>query len=319
MRPLVVYRSPATARPGDHRHQQQGEETAGQRQRRVARRADDQARGGAAPAPARAIRTSTEPWVLARVASGVESTISVVPLISPRFQPRPRSTRASVSRPRESPGARAETTPAQSSVTPDAAAMGSRPTRSTRGPVTSEGRNIAPMCMPMTNPTSPRLWWCSRMCTGVIVMIATIAIWVSTITVAPTATPRAQGSATGPGTARTGTDPVGSTAGASSGGAAASSCSASARATWNGSGRRNARRNSPASPNATAESRKGPASAGMPSRTASSPSTSTELGPATAPNVVATNAIDTAVPRDCSGARSVPAYRACRLVAVPAP
>ena len=41
----------------------------------------------------------------------------------------------------------------------------------------------------MTKPTSPRSWpWC-RMCTGVIVMIATIATWVSTMIVAPTNTP----------------------------------------------------------------------------------------------------------------------------------
>ena len=57
----------------------------------------------------------------------------------------------------------------------------------------------------------------------------------------------------------------------------------------------------------------------MPSDLARSPSGPTRLGPATAPNVVETIAIETAVARLCGGARSVPAYRACRLVAVPAP
>ena len=45
------------------------------------------------------------------------------------------------------------------------------------------------MCRPITSPTSPRSWSKWRMCTGVIVMIATIVIWVSTMIVAPTYAP----------------------------------------------------------------------------------------------------------------------------------
>jgi hypothetical protein len=42
------------------------------------------------------------------------------------------------------------------------------------------------MCTLMTSPTAASPWWWARMCTGVMVMIATMATWVSTITAAPT-------------------------------------------------------------------------------------------------------------------------------------
>ena len=53
--------------------------------------------------------------------------------------------------------------------------------------------------------------------------------------------------------------------------------------------------------------------------TATLPISSTRFGPATAPKVVDTIATLTAVARWSTGARSVPAYLACRLVDVPAP
>ena len=76
----------------------------------------------------------------------------VVPLMSPKFQPRPSRTRATVSQVIDSPGAAAPTPPAARRVTAAATAIGIGPRRSTRRPVTSEGRNIAAMCMLMTNP-----------------------------------------------------------------------------------------------------------------------------------------------------------------------
>src|SRR5699024_12137615 len=42
-------------------------------------------------APPNAIKTSIVPWVLARISGSVESTINAVPLIKPKFQPKPRS------------------------------------------------------------------------------------------------------------------------------------------------------------------------------------------------------------------------------------
>lgn len=96
-------------------------------------------------APDNAISTSTVPWVFARVEASVESTISAVPLIKPRFQPNPSKERAAVRRTIESPGANAASKPARSSVIPEAIAMAVRPSLSTRIPVTREGRYMAPI------------------------------------------------------------------------------------------------------------------------------------------------------------------------------
>ena len=144
----------------------------------------------------------------------------------------------------------------------------------------------------MTSPTWPRPCPWARMCTGVMVMIATIAIWVSTITVAPTTTPApSAGAARSAGSvpARTATR--------------ASSC----RATRNGSGRKNANNTAPAPRYAAAASRNGPDNGGRSTAVANLPSGTTRFGPATTPTVVATSATLTAVPRPPGSARSVPA------------
>ncbi len=75
------------------------------------------------------------------------------------------------------------------------------------------------------------------MWTGVIVMIATMAIWVSTMIVAPTATPLPCGRAS-----------RGAAVSVVSAGSVPVTGSASARATSNGSGRRNANSTAPATP-----------------------------------------------------------------------
>src|SRR5699024_6470176 len=56
-------------------------------------------------APPKAIRTSTVPCVLARVKGSVESTIKAVPLINPKFQPRPSTISKMFNRNKESPDA----------------------------------------------------------------------------------------------------------------------------------------------------------------------------------------------------------------------
>ena len=73
--------------------------------------------------------------------------------MSPKFHPIPSSANAIVSAVSESAGARAAVRPAASRVTAAVIATGRRPTRSTRRPVSSEGRYIDPMCTPMTKPT----------------------------------------------------------------------------------------------------------------------------------------------------------------------
>lgn len=45
---------------------------------------------------------------------------------------------------------------------------------------------MAAMCSPMTKPTASRSWSWARMCTGVIVMMATMTTWAVTMTPAPT-------------------------------------------------------------------------------------------------------------------------------------
>ena len=64
---------------------------------------------------------------------------------------------------------------------------------------------------------------------------------------------------------------------------------------------------SAASAYAIAASRKGPASAGMPTCSLSRPVGWTRFGPATAPKVVATSTVLLAVPRRSGSARSAPA------------
>lgn len=136
----------------------------------------------------------------------------------------------------ESAGANAATTPAASRVTPAATTIGIRPTLSTSTPVSGDGRNMAAMCRPITKPTSPRLWPCSRMWTGVMVMIAIMAICVSTMAAAPTTSSSRdvrRGAASG-----TPDDGV----------RAASSATRRLRATCKGSGRRKTNSTRPASP-----------------------------------------------------------------------
>src|SRR5699024_6052491 len=90
--------------------------------------------------PPNAIKTSIVPWVLARISGSVESTIKAVPLIKPKFQPRPSNTRATVMRNNDSPGAAIATMPEASKVIPEAIAIVNRPSLSTRMPVNGEGR-----------------------------------------------------------------------------------------------------------------------------------------------------------------------------------
>ena len=68
-----------------------------------------------------------------------------------------------------------------------------RPTVSTMRPVTSDGNHIAPTCSPMTRPTAPMPWPWAAMWTGVMVMIATMMIWVRIMTVAPSQAPAPTG------------------------------------------------------------------------------------------------------------------------------
>jgi len=66
--------------------------------------------------------------------------------------------------------------------------------------VIGEGRNIAAMCRLITRPVADSGWPWSRMCTGVMVMIASITSWLTTITVAASRTLRglwATGATTG--------------------------------------------------------------------------------------------------------------------------
>ena len=69
--------------------------------------------------------------------------------------------------------------------------------RSTSAPVSGEGRNIAATCREMTRPASPTEWPWSRMWTGVMVITATITIWVSTIAAAATRRVRGAAGASG--------------------------------------------------------------------------------------------------------------------------
>src|SRR5699024_7781729 len=108
-------------------------------------------------APPKAIRTSTVPCVLARVKGSVESTIKAVPLINPKFQPRPSKISETFIRNKESPGAVAATTPEASNVTPEEIAIVSLPNLSTRIPVKGEGRYMAAIWKPITSPTAPKL------------------------------------------------------------------------------------------------------------------------------------------------------------------
>jgi hypothetical protein len=75
----------------------------------------------------------------------VESTISAVPLIKPKFHPNPSKERAIIRRTIESSGAKAAIKPARRNVVPEAIAIAVRPNLSTRTPVTSEGRYMAPI------------------------------------------------------------------------------------------------------------------------------------------------------------------------------
>ena len=70
--------------------------------------------------PAKATHTSTEPCVFARVVISVESMMIAVPLIKPKFHPRPSTINAIVNQTRESPGAKAAINPAIDNVTPEA-------------------------------------------------------------------------------------------------------------------------------------------------------------------------------------------------------
>src|SRR5215207_3395069 len=91
------------------------------------------------------------------------------------------------------------------------------------------------------------------------------------------------------------------------------------RASSSGSGRNRTQSTTPAAAYAAAPSRNGPASGGMPTAVARAPVRLTRLGPMIAPMAVATSTMLTARPRRLGAARSAPAYRACKLVATPAP
>ena len=86
-----------------------------------------------------------------------------------------------------------------------------------------------------------------------------------------------------------------------------------------GSGRSPARTPSAASPNVAAHNRYGPVSAASPVLAAARCAGSARFGPMTMPSVVAPSTVPRARPRRCGAARSVPAYRAARFVAVAAP
>src|SRR5690625_4948416 len=94
-------------------------------------------------APPNAIKTSIVPCVLARVEGSVESTIKAVPLIKPKFQPKPSKISETFISSKESPGAVAATTPEASNVTPAAIATVDLTNLSTRIPVKGEGRYMA--------------------------------------------------------------------------------------------------------------------------------------------------------------------------------
>lgn len=129
-------------------------------------------------APPKAIKTSTDPCVFAREDGLVASTMSAVPLIKPKFQPSPSRARAIASTSIESAGATVARIPAASRVIPEAIVIIVHPNLSTRIPVTRDGRYIAPIWMPIISPMSLKPCPWSFICTGVIVIIATMTIWV---------------------------------------------------------------------------------------------------------------------------------------------
>src|SRR3954453_4179479 len=102
--------------------------------------------------PAKATQTSTEPWVLARVEMDVDSIIMAVPLINPKFQPRPSNISAIANGRNASPGVNAAKIPEINKVTPDAITIAVGPKRSTSAPVRREGKYIAAICNPIINP-----------------------------------------------------------------------------------------------------------------------------------------------------------------------
>ncbi|MNE82013.1 hypothetical protein D3C80_1787010 [compost metagenome] len=75
----------------------------------------------------------------------VESTMSAVPLIRPKFHPRPSKASAMIRTVIESAEATAARIPAARSVAPAAIAIAVRPILSTRTPVSKEGRYIEPI------------------------------------------------------------------------------------------------------------------------------------------------------------------------------
>ena len=161
---------------------------------------------------------------------------------------------------------------------------GRRPKRSTRCPVSGDGRNIAAMWIEITRPVGAEPWPWSRMWIGVIVITATITIWVSDHRRGGQPDGRRDRRPRGCGGARG--------ARAARGRRPARARSAAGRAAA-GRGRRPppARRRAVASMN-------GPASSRDADRLGDRPrSASTRFGPMTAPSVVATSTVLTARPR----------------------
>src|SRR5699024_1658650 len=93
--------------------------------------------------PDKATQTSTEPCVLARLEMEVDSMIMAVPLINPKFQPRPSKMSARANGRMASPGVNAARIPDRNNVTPDALTIRVGPNRSTSAPVRGEGKYIA--------------------------------------------------------------------------------------------------------------------------------------------------------------------------------
>ena len=182
-----------------------------------------------------------------------------------------------------------------------------RPNRSASQPTTGDSAYMPKTWTLMTSPTMFRVAPSCRMCTGVITITDTITVWLSAIAASPSVAARDLL------TARI----------ASRSEAwwvrAAGSIPSRLLASSSGSGRSPTIRISAAAANAATEKRTGPASGGRPTARARSPPGPVRLGPSTTPTVVAHTTVANARARVLAVARSVAAYRACRLVAVPLP
>ena len=79
-----------------------------------------------------------------------------------------------------SAGAAAAISAAMPSVAEPRKIVGTAPNRSVSQPDSGDSANMPSVCADSTIPTSPSEWPCSVMWSGVIVMIRTITVWLTT-------------------------------------------------------------------------------------------------------------------------------------------